>query len=101
MRFRTVDALARGDSSSLGQRQRGLVAFADKLTRSPQTFGAVDTAALVDALGDEGDALEAATVVAGFNFANRVADALAVPREFPDAFDRWPLLRGLAMRLMS
>jgi hypothetical protein len=52
--------------------------------------------------------VEAANVVAGFNFANRVADALAVAREVPPFFQRrrstrhgimWLLSRGVRARM--
>jgi alkylhydroperoxidase family enzyme len=45
--------------------------------------------------------IEAASVVAGFNFANRVADALDVEHEIPRWFDGHPRSRALAMGLMS
>jgi len=85
----------------LTERQRRLVTFAEKLTCSPQAVEPADTAALVDILGDDGEAVEAATVVAGFNFANRVADALDVPRELPAVFERWTIVRAVAMTLMG
>jgi alkylhydroperoxidase family enzyme len=52
-------------------------------------------------LQDEGDVVEAATVVAGFNFANRVADALDVPLEVPHALSSRRFLRHATMSVMS
>src|SRR6266849_9854328 len=74
-------------------RQRALIDFAHKLTSSPQTFTPRDTDAIRNVLPDEGEVVEAATVVAGFNFANRVADALDVPQEVPQLFQRYRMLR--------
>src|ERR1700687_1905625 len=78
----------RYEPSGATARQRALIAFADKLTSSPQTFTPRDTDAIRRVLPDEGEVVEAATVVAGFNFANRVADALDVPLEVPRMFRR-------------
>jgi alkylhydroperoxidase family enzyme len=85
----------------LTARQQALVAFAEKLTHSPQTFTAADTDELRRTLADEGEVIEAANVVAGFNFANRVADALGVPREVPKLFQRYRWSKHTAMTLMS
>jgi len=82
-------------------RQRALIHFAHKLTSSPETFTPRDTDAIRNVLPDAGEVVEAATVVAGFNFANRVADALDVPLEVPQVFRRYRRLRHAAMSVMS
>lgn len=97
-----VHALAeREELPEATPRQEALIAFAEKLTRSPQTFTERDTQALRCALPDEGEVVEAATVVAGFNFANRVADALDVPLEVPRFLASRRLLRHATMTFMS
>ncbi len=83
------------------ERQRTLITFADHLTRSPQTFTPSDTDAIRGVLPNEGEVVEAATVVAGFNFANRVADALDVPLETPRILCRRRFTHHVAMRVMS
>lgn len=99
---RLVHALAeRDEQPGATRRQQALIAFADKLTRSPQTFSAGDTDVLRRFFPDEGEVVEAATVVAGFNFANRVADSLDVPLEVPRVFAARGLLRHAAMTVMS
>ena len=52
-------------------------------------------------LRDEGEVIEAANVVAGFNFANRVADALDVSKEIPEFLEHRRWLYPLVMRAMS
>ena len=98
----TVHALTDCETvRDLSERQKALVEFANKLTRSPQTFALADTDALRQKLPDQGEVVEAATVVAGFNFANRVADAIAVPREVPEIFQQHRRLRHTVMGLMG
>ncbi|HEY6202456.1 MAG TPA: hypothetical protein VI056_05385 [Candidatus Limnocylindria bacterium] len=52
-------------------------------------------------LTDQGEVVEAATVVAGFNFANRVADGLGVPCEIPDMIDGHRIVGRLARWAVS
>lgn len=100
--FRFVRTLAEcAEPHMATPRQRALIAFAEKLTASPQKFSDVDTDRLREHLAEDGEIVEAATVVAGFNFANRVADALDVPLEVPERLNRVRVLRYAAMSLMS
>jgi len=102
MAAKTVHALTEcPETPELTARQAALVTFAEKLTRSPQSVTAADTDALRGVLPDEGDVIEAANVVAGFNFANRVADALDVPCEVPTQFQRHRFTKHLVMSAMS
>jgi alkylhydroperoxidase family enzyme len=97
----TVRAIAEGrGADTLTRKQRTLVAFSDKITRAPRSFTAADAEQLRRLLGSESDFLEAANVTAGFNFANRCADALGVQPEIP-AVVRHPGVRWLVMRLLS
>jgi alkylhydroperoxidase family enzyme len=97
----TVRAIAEGrEGEMLSGRQRALVAFSDKITRAPRAFTAADADQLRGTLGSESDFLEAANVTAGFNFANRCADALGVQPEIP-AVVRHPAVRWLVMRVLS
>lgn len=96
------DVATRADGPpDANERQKELIKFADKLTSSPQTFTPKDTDAIRRVLPDEGEVLEAATVVAGFNFANRVADALDVPLEVPRMFSRSSMVYRWTMKVMS
>jgi alkylhydroperoxidase family enzyme len=98
----TVFALTECEAvPGLTARQQALVSFAEKLTHSPQIFTSADTNELRGILDDEGEVIEAANVVAGFNFANRVADALDVPREVPKLFRRYRWSKYAVMTLMS
>src|SRR5215475_5711964 len=84
----------------LSMRQRVFMAFARKLTSTPRRFDYQDAELLRKVLPDEGDVIEAANVVAGFNFANRVADALDVPCEVPSVFRRQKRIKHFLMSLM-
>jgi alkylhydroperoxidase family enzyme len=81
--------------------EQELMRFAERLTASPREFKKQDTDRLRDVLRDEGEVIEAANVVAGFNFANRVADALDVSKEIPKFLENRQWLYLFAMRVMS
>src|SRR5258708_21220136 len=79
-----------GDFESLVGPQRILARLAWKASRAPLKLDYADTLEARRALSNEGAFLEAAMVIAGFNFANRCADALGVRTEVPGFFERWP-----------
>jgi alkylhydroperoxidase family enzyme len=91
----------RVESPALTVRQQTLVEFADKLTKSPETFTPADTETLREVLRHEEEVLEAVNVVAGFNFANRVADALDVSQEIPAVLLRTRTTMRAALRLWA
>ena len=68
-------------TAELGDPERALCAFAEKLTKSPQKMSRTDIESLRNhGFGD--DAIHDATqVIAYFNYINRVADALGVDQE--------------------
>ena len=68
-------------SAELDEVERGLCAYAEKLTATPGACGPEDLEPL-RAVGLDDDALHrAAQVVAYFNYINRVADGLGVDLE--------------------
>jgi alkylhydroperoxidase family enzyme len=96
-----IDKIGDHASGTFGVIQQQLITFATELTASPATFGASNINTVSVALPDEGEFVEAVAVIAGFNFANRVADALAVPLEVPQIFNRHRRLRRLVTTMMS
>jgi len=82
--FRGLDAddvAARGAAAAEDPRLAGLLAYAEKLTRTPGDMSAADVDAL-RALGYEDRAIHDAAQVAGyFAYINRVADGLGVDLE--------------------
>lgn len=68
-------------AAALGEADRALCAFAEKLTREPGAMAAADVAALRAAGFDDAAIHDAAQVVAYFNYINRVADGLGVDPE--------------------
>lgn len=85
----------------MSNRRQVLAAFARKLTSNPKQLGLRDTELLRGVVADEGEFIEAANVVAGFNFANRVADALDVPCEVPKVLRRRRWIKNSVMNIMS
>lgn len=67
----------------LSPRERALLAYADKLTRTPAAMVEPDLTPLRDAGLSDKAILEANLVVAYFAYANRIADGLGVALE-PD-----------------
>lgn len=64
-------------------RVRLLLEYGDKLTRRPQKVSRADIKRLREAGWTDGDLLDAAEVVAYFNYINRLADGLGVePEDF-------------------
>lgn len=69
------------DTAPLGARSRALVTYALRLTRTPHAVVARDLTPLREAgLSDRG-IHDLATVVAYFNFVNRIAEGLGVALE--------------------
>ena len=99
---RTIRRLPEWEGApGLSERQQVLAAFARKLTRYPKQFSHRDTELLREVVADEGEVIEAANVVAGFNFANRVADALDAPCEVPNVLRRRTWIKNSVMNVMS
>lgn len=61
---------------------RELSEFSRKATVNPGEINSTDTARLHDALGDEGNFVEAVWTIAAFNWINRVANSLGVTLDF-------------------
>lgn len=72
------------ESVSLGARSRALVTYALRLTRAPHAIDARDVEALRQAGLDDRGIHDLASVVAYFNFVNRIASGLGVPLEDSD-----------------
>lgn len=65
-------------TAPVDERQRALLAYADRLTRDPAAMRSSDVQALRDAGWSDEAILHACEVVAYFNFVNRLADGLGV-----------------------
>lgn len=77
-----VDALARDwTTASLTDRQRAMMAYADRLTREPWAMERADVEALLDAGLSQRDVLELNQIVGYYAYANRLVDGLGVPLE--------------------
>ncbi len=77
-----VEAFVRGDSAAVPDgRTQGVLAFALKLTRAPQTVEAADAHALRDVGLSDAGIHDVAAVTAYFNFVNRIALGLGVELE--------------------
>ena len=68
-------------TARLDERQRALLAYADRLTRDPAAVRNADVEALRHAGWSDEAILHACEVVAYFNFVNRLADGLGVQLE--------------------
>lgn len=68
-------------SAELSDRERALLVYADKLTRTPGAMLEDDLGPLRHAGLSDGAILQANLVVAYFAFANRIADGLGVQLE--------------------
>ena len=103
MAERTVRELeARLDGAAgLSEAERTIVRVAGKATREPSAITENDVAVFAAATGSRGNFVEAASVVAQFNFITRIADALGVELEIPEALRRFELGRRLAIRLAA
>lgn len=69
------------DGAPLSPRERALLAYADKLTKTPGEVTAADAQALRDAGLDDRAIHDACAIVAYFAFVNRTADGLGVELE--------------------
>ncbi|MCE2514710.1 MAG: peroxidase [Acidobacteria bacterium] len=68
-------------AAGLGEADRALLAFADKLTREPSASTESDLAELRrHGFGDE-ELLDAVQIISYFNYINRIADGLGVDLE--------------------
>jgi uncharacterized peroxidase-related enzyme len=66
------------------ERERALLAYAEKLTATPAEMGRSDLEPLRAAGLEDRDILDLAQVVAYFNYVNRIADGLGVELEQPE-----------------
>jgi uncharacterized peroxidase-related enzyme len=81
-----VEALSHDpETVSLGARSRALVLYALRLTRTPHAIDARDVDALRQVGLDDRGIHDLASVVAYFNFVNRMASGLGVPLEESEA----------------
>jgi len=70
--------LLRGELPELPEPDRALVAFADKLTRTPAAVREADVAALREHGFDDRAIAHAVQVIAMFAYYNRIADGLGI-----------------------
>jgi uncharacterized peroxidase-related enzyme len=86
-----LDALLRDPASApLPRRPRALVDYALKLTRQPQSITADDVAELRAVGLDDRSIHDAASVIAYYNYVNRMASGLGIePGDWPDEQNRW------------
>lgn len=68
-------------SAGLDQADAALCEYSEKLTRTPSAVGASDVARLRAAGFDDQGISSATQVVAYFNYINRIAEGLGVPKE--------------------
>lgn len=76
-----VRDLREGSRDRLGARTRAVLAYAEKLTRSPAEMSAADVVTLRAHGLDEGQILEVVEITSFVNFENRLAQALHVDVE--------------------
>jgi len=88
-------------AAGLTPQQRTLVQVAEKATRSPHTVTAAERIAFLQAAGNEGNFVEAAGIIAMFNFITRIADALGVDLEIPKPLRRFQFTHRLGMSLVA
>ena len=76
-------------TAGLDARRTAMLAYADKLTRTPAALVSADVVALRAVGFDDRDVLQLAEVVAYYAYVNRIADGLGVALEpwFEDAGD--------------
>lgn len=74
-------ALLVGDQTGLNEKERAMVAYAAKLTQSPEAMNAADIQAIRDAGLDDREIHDLAHVVAYFCYANRIVTGLGVALE--------------------
>ena len=79
-------------SAVLPDATRAMLAFAEKLTRTPSEMTRADARALRAHGFTDGDIHDVAQITAYFNYINRIADALGVPPE--DDMRPWPRENG-------
>ena len=65
-------------SAPLTEKEKALLAYAVKLTRTPQQMTRADVDALRRCGWSDGDVHDATQVIAYFNYINRIADGLGV-----------------------
>lgn len=65
-------------TAPIGERQRAMLRYADKLTTSPSHMARADVDALKEAGFNDADVLAIAEVTAYYAYANRIADGLGV-----------------------
>ena len=70
-------------SAALGERRLAMLAYADKLTRTPGRVKRADVDDLRDVGFSDRDVLDIVEVAAYYAYANRVADGLGVELEGP------------------
>ncbi len=68
-------------AADMDERGQALCAYAEKLTRTPAKMTAGDLAPLREHGLSDTDILDLVQIIGYFNYINRVADALGVPKE--------------------
>ena len=68
------------EAAELSERERAIVRFAERMTRTPAAIGPDDLEALRAVGLDDRGISQAAAIAGFFNYVNRMADALGVGR---------------------
>lgn len=68
------------EAAELTERERVIVRFAEKMTRTPGALGPADLEGLRAVGLDERGVLQVTSIAGFFNYVNRMADALGVGR---------------------
>ena len=90
-----ADAVAAGEPADTSPREAAMLAFAEKLTRHPDSMAAGDVAALRAADLDDDAILDLTQCIGYFNYVNRIVTGLGVrlgESEGPPG--QWPRKRG-------
>jgi len=89
------------DAASLSEEQRLVVQFATRLTVDPRGVGADEVASFTSSCPSRAEQAESLAVIAEFNTITRIANALGVSFEIPDALRRFESGRRGAISLLS
>ena len=89
-----ANMLAEGTLSGLNARERAIVAYAEKLTRTPGEIVIGDIAALREAGLEDLEILDVAQACAYFAYANRIALGLGAELEAESLRGQWPFQQG-------
>lgn len=89
-RTHMVDEVAAGNVTSLTDRERALIGYAERLTSDPASIRAEDINAMRARGLTDREILDAAQVAAYFAYANRIVLGLGAAIEAVDRIGQWP-----------